>query len=715
MRTATLLLILCPLFAQDAPPLPEGASLDIVVMEVTGEVDVRNTPGEKWGPAAAGQRLSVGAKICTGVGSSTVVAFGTNSVALVTEATLFEIRRYAMDGDKLVAQVFIDPGVTRVSVKQVAQFQTDFQVSTPRLTCSVKGTVTQVEAPGDEEPHKVFMFDGTGHVTQDSGQERTITRGETTNSENQSSNEIATRESVAGTTPYGSTAQETQDGNLLANTSQSLEIDTGSLTTNTDSSPSGNDVSDAPPPDEGTVDPPSPHTMDLVLMTLNAQDATVHAADDIPGEDDGETGVDGAERQAFLDILANQGIDAFLDEFLAVIHDDFHNGAAQLEQQDPPLFADRHDLFHDDLPEAGFNALSTYLRAAAIQTVADPLDARDATLILASIFHTDFHIIHSSETPQVFDPLHTEFHTEGIDPVLQAILETRHEDALALWGALVHSTWHEATDCDDFLDGQDICFGPHQHFETRLIETGQNVRAVTETFGIQTEQEELMVHTYLNHADLRGHSRDADDIFEFDIRHDRMDFEHNALSVTGLAAGVKNFDAADAHDEFHDDPQGLQATNPSLFDARHTDFHVSDSVFGLDNYIAFWNQVAEEARNQTIDPMTLGHALIAGIDIDFLRANYALPAGSSPGQYDFEFAQFHQNVTDPMHAQVDGGQFAPFIHTYRDFLHDRWHQVTGVPQNVQQGQTGFEAHQHLHDSLDVFHTQVHDATGVPDP
>ena len=40
------------------------------------------------------------------------------------------------DGKPAVEQ---DPGTATVSVKELAQFETDFQVSTPRLTCSVRG------------------------------------------------------------------------------------------------------------------------------------------------------------------------------------------------------------------------------------------------------------------------------------------------------------------------------------------------------------------------------------------------------------------------------------------------------------------------------------------------------------------------------------------------------------------------------------------------
>lgn len=712
MRTATLLLIVCPLFAQDAQPLPDGASLEIVVQEVQGEVDVRTSAKEKWIAATKGMSLAPGAKFCTGVGSAVAIAFGTNSVALVAECSVCEIRAFEVRGEELVANIRLEPGTAQVHVKQLAQFHTDFQVSTPRLTCSVKGSRGTFRSEGDEVPD--FVRNDEGHVE---AQGNPLAPTETTNSDGDTHQELTTEENVADTTPDGATESE-QDPNQIANNAGSIDLNTSDATLNTDPSPSGGDNSTnvEPPPDDGGAQPPDtgPHTMDLVLMTLNGQDVTVHAADDEPGVNDGETGIEGSERKALLDLFLAQGIDAFLQAFLDDIHVDFHDSMSGIEISDPTRFMARHLEFHDDLPEAGFDALTTYLQAAAVQAAADPVDARDATLILASLFHTDFHVINSELPESTFVALHQEFHTDEMDPVLQAILDTDFEGALAMWGSLVHRTWHDNTGCDDFLDAETPCATTHQHFEGRLIDTGNNLRALTETLGIQTAEEELMVHTYLNHADIRGHSRDQNDILRFQLRHDHMDFEHNALGVTGLAAGVRHFDAADAHHEYHADEAGLQQSNPALFDQRHQEFHTSDSVFGLDGYIAFWSQVAEQARNQNVDRGALGHALIAGIDIDFLRASYSMQPGDSAGQYDFERAQFLQNVIDPMHALSDADQFTQLIHTYRDFLHGRWHDSTGVPNNVQSGQTGFEAHEHLHQSLDDFHTQTHTATGIPD-
>lgn len=117
-----------------------GDPCKIIITELKGEVDVR-LPGGDFEPATPGMELPAGATIVTGTGGGAVVAFGTNSVALVRETTMFRIDKWECPGpnNEAKAEVFIDPGVCHVSVKQLEQFKTDFRVSTPRLTCGGRG------------------------------------------------------------------------------------------------------------------------------------------------------------------------------------------------------------------------------------------------------------------------------------------------------------------------------------------------------------------------------------------------------------------------------------------------------------------------------------------------------------------------------------------------------------------------------------------------
>lgn len=119
----------------------EECPCQIMIVEVKGEADVKR--GDDLLPAEKEQILQQGDEIYVGEGGQVVVAFinckfGKNAddvgIAIIKGGQMGKI--IEKDGKPAV---FFDPGVATVSVKQYAQFATDFQVSTPRLTCSVRG------------------------------------------------------------------------------------------------------------------------------------------------------------------------------------------------------------------------------------------------------------------------------------------------------------------------------------------------------------------------------------------------------------------------------------------------------------------------------------------------------------------------------------------------------------------------------------------------
>jgi hypothetical protein len=113
----------------------------LFVAEVNGEVDIKKAGKDNYQPVEKGTEIEVGDEIVTGDGSSVVIAKVCTdspdlaSIALVSENTLWRLE--SIEGG--MANVYIDPGVAQVSVKQLEQFETDFQVSTPRLTCATRG------------------------------------------------------------------------------------------------------------------------------------------------------------------------------------------------------------------------------------------------------------------------------------------------------------------------------------------------------------------------------------------------------------------------------------------------------------------------------------------------------------------------------------------------------------------------------------------------
>ncbi|MEK7866217.1 MAG: hypothetical protein AAB434_06000, partial [Planctomycetota bacterium] len=231
MRAATLCLLLSTcLCAEEAKPLPEGASLDIVVKEVKGEAEVQTAPKTNWLPLTPGLKLSPGAKICTGIDGEAVLLFGTNSVAIVTEVSTFEIRSFGMKGDELVAEAFIDPGVAHVSVKQLEQFETDFQVSTPRLTCSVRGSGYWIWSMGGAGMlDRGACDDHLAQIVLANLQQWVLAAGLSKDSGNDSPDDTQTREHTTDVLPDGSTPRE-QVALLVALIANTLALDPGSLT-----------------------------------------------------------------------------------------------------------------------------------------------------------------------------------------------------------------------------------------------------------------------------------------------------------------------------------------------------------------------------------------------------------------------------------------------------------------------------------------------------
>lgn len=113
----------------------------IMIVEVKGEASLKK--GDVVVPAEKGQILDVGDEIYTGEDSQVVVAFigcgyGDNEDDVGIAIVQSEHKGEIIDQGGKPAVSF-DPGVATVSVYRYAIFETDFQVSTPRLTCSVKG------------------------------------------------------------------------------------------------------------------------------------------------------------------------------------------------------------------------------------------------------------------------------------------------------------------------------------------------------------------------------------------------------------------------------------------------------------------------------------------------------------------------------------------------------------------------------------------------
>ncbi|MDO8617990.1 MAG: hypothetical protein Q7N87_03865 [Candidatus Uhrbacteria bacterium] len=116
---------------------PAPNCCEIIVAKVVGAVET------KAGKAvAADDRLKIGDKLYTVDGLLIIGVVCSDDpenvkmfVVEADEPTEISVEQGA-DGKPVIKT---DPGVANVSIKELPQFETDFQVSTPRLTCSVRG------------------------------------------------------------------------------------------------------------------------------------------------------------------------------------------------------------------------------------------------------------------------------------------------------------------------------------------------------------------------------------------------------------------------------------------------------------------------------------------------------------------------------------------------------------------------------------------------
>lgn len=785
---ATLFFISTCVLAQDAAPLPEGTSLEIVVQEVRGEVEVQAAPGTKWMAAKAGQRLAAGAKIVTGVGGEAVILFGANSVAIVTEASIFEIRSFGMKGDELVAEAFIDPGVAHVSVKQLAQFQTDFQVSTPRLTCSVKGSAYTISSNGGAGLLDTARCnEHLARVILANLQQWVVAAGLSKDTSNDTPEEGRTRDTTVDVTQRGSTASE-QVARLILIIAHALAIDPGSLTLGTSGSPTSGrlrefveehcsqtniarnlaflrnagydtiatflDTGDEQLRDaaqlqlddinEGRAEDPNLERAyqafrelrlclaaaqlledrqgittraegALLSTTIDNLDVLEHLARDASTNFQG--GIEGIRDDMFLFARQN-GFPSFSNEVLLPYLDGrFLEDPEGLNSLDPALFLDRRADFLDDGSGLSFNDLDDFLLAADIEAHS-PVSENAMALVLEAMLHVHFHIVAYALPPGNYDGQydgeHAHFHGEEHLGALDAFRGQGDFDRfLAAYVRHVIEGWEDSNLCEDADDPADPCFAPLRHMEDRLIDVLRGFRGATGRMnGFRSEQEHEAIHAFVGFGDLAGHA-EVEDIQDFQESHERSDLLQTAAELLGLAATADVLLGQNHHADHDDNLFFFQGQDPQEFQRRHDDFHDLNN-FGFDAYLMDWQAVQDQARLGTLLPTTLGHALLDTMHKDFHLSSTGLPNGDQPGQYGFEHALFHNTFLDPLHATLEQ-DFSQFAHDLRDLIHRNWHNQTGIPDDVRQGQTGFQAHEHLHQALDAFHQDMHDATGTTDP
>jgi hypothetical protein len=132
-----------PAFAQTA-----------VIRELSGTVEVRRSPASGWTRAGTGMSLEPGMSISTGFRSTALIELGNSSIA-VRPLTRMSIEELAASQNSEDVTLFLRAGQIRAKVIPPAEGKSNFQVRSPVITASVRGTEF------DMDSSNVKMYSGT--------------------------------------------------------------------------------------------------------------------------------------------------------------------------------------------------------------------------------------------------------------------------------------------------------------------------------------------------------------------------------------------------------------------------------------------------------------------------------------------------------------------------------------------------------------------------
>lgn len=121
-------------------------ALDGTVVSVTGKVEMQ-TSGNEWVQLKKGDTVPQGAIISSGFKSQADIKLG-GSLLTVYQLTRVSLRELSESADKVTTDLYLDAGSVRADVKPLNNKANGFQVRTPVVTASVRGTELGVSGDG---------------------------------------------------------------------------------------------------------------------------------------------------------------------------------------------------------------------------------------------------------------------------------------------------------------------------------------------------------------------------------------------------------------------------------------------------------------------------------------------------------------------------------------------------------------------------------------
>jgi hypothetical protein len=186
---------------QEGQKAPEKPRIE----KIEGDCEYRASDDADWVKAAAGQAVETGGSLCTGFDSTVVVHFPGNSTLEAGPLTQVSISTFFDAKAQLEARLKVTVGSVRVRVER-GDVQSDFQVSTPHTTTSVKGTDWEVTTSyyGD----KIVVHENTIKAKNALDRSVAVEEENKTDEELQPSADVERRETVKPVVPNGSTDEE---------------------------------------------------------------------------------------------------------------------------------------------------------------------------------------------------------------------------------------------------------------------------------------------------------------------------------------------------------------------------------------------------------------------------------------------------------------------------------------------------------------------------
>jgi ferric-dicitrate binding protein FerR (iron transport regulator) len=206
-----------PVVKEQEKPAATAARPEILKIE--GDCEYRASAKASWTAGKTGLVIANGAFLCTGFESKVTVTFPDDSKVEIGSLTEVQISTSRGASKELVARLKVSVGSVRVHVKE-ADIRSDFQVSTPHTTTSVKGTDWEVVTSyyGD----KIKVHKNKIKATNKLDRTADIDEENETDEELQPTAQIEREKQVPPTVPLGHTKEETESSTVdPANSDQS--------------------------------------------------------------------------------------------------------------------------------------------------------------------------------------------------------------------------------------------------------------------------------------------------------------------------------------------------------------------------------------------------------------------------------------------------------------------------------------------------------------